>query len=923
MPRLVLFFCMILTTLGCIAQDGNKISLRGQVTNEKNNSPLEFATIFIADQTTHYSAMSGENGQFVIPGIKKGRYKLTVSFVGYNKYEEIISFSADTTIIIRLTSSLTPLDEFVVTASESRSMTSSTIINRTAMEHLQPSSFADLLELLPGGKAKDPVLTSSNLARIREVGRSSSKYDISTLGSSFLIDGIPLSTTANMQYTTGSEILLNNGYVDDSRSTVNRGVDMRSISTDQIERVEIIRGLASVRYGNLTSGLIKIERKRGINPLEARLKVDALSKLFAIGKGFEISKNTILNIGVDYLDAKADPTNRIENYQRINTSVRFSSKWDKKLYMLRWDKNFDFGHTLDKEKTDPETGYDKIDLYRSAYNRFGLNNNLKWTFKRASFINTLELLTSVSYEIDKIKQTRFVQVTSPTAIPNTTEPGVSDGIYLPPNWTSHLTVDGRPLSIYSQLNGTFSVKILSVVHNLQSGAEWKYDKNFGDGQVYDVTRPPSPYMSTRPRAYSDIPALQTLALYVEDDVNIPIYGNQLRLNAGIRASSMLGINPKYRMSKKYYFDPRSNIEWSFPSIEIRNKSLKISVGGGLGWQSVNPTLDYLYPDWIYNDIVQLNYYHNNPDYRRINIKTYKNKFINYDLEPSRNRKWEIKLNMSYDNNYFSITYFREKMKNGFRNETTTFQLQDYKIYNPNSINSSELTAPPDLDQMTFVSDTIISLYGQATNGSVIQKEGVEFSFSSKRFEALKTRITMNGAWFRSYYDNSTLVFKSAQRAINGGYIKEKGIYKSDGSGMTMEVLNTNLMFDTYITIIDFIFSTSFQSTWFSKQKSKIYDGMPIGYIDKKGNIHPYTEAERNDTYLGTLYIPVNPDKFTKKKIPFAMDVNFKMSKNFKDKVKVSVFVNRLFDYRPDYTVNGHTYHRNVTPYFGAELNFKF
>ena len=37
---------------------------------------------------------------------------------------------------------------------------------------------------------------------------------------------------------------------DRKRSTVNRGVDMRSISTDGIEQVEIIRGIPSVEYEN-------------------------------------------------------------------------------------------------------------------------------------------------------------------------------------------------------------------------------------------------------------------------------------------------------------------------------------------------------------------------------------------------------------------------------------------------------------------------------------------------------------------------------------------------------------------------------------------------------------------------------------------------------------------------------------------------
>ena len=41
------------------------------------------------------------------------------------------------------------LNEVVVTASESKRATSASIVDRTAMKHLQPSSFSDLMELVP------------------------------------------------------------------------------------------------------------------------------------------------------------------------------------------------------------------------------------------------------------------------------------------------------------------------------------------------------------------------------------------------------------------------------------------------------------------------------------------------------------------------------------------------------------------------------------------------------------------------------------------------------------------------------------------------------------------------------------------------------------------------------------------------------
>ena len=41
------------------------------------------------------------------------------------------------------------------------------------MEHLQPTSFTDLLEMLPGGKSIDPNMGKANLINIREAGNSS------------------------------------------------------------------------------------------------------------------------------------------------------------------------------------------------------------------------------------------------------------------------------------------------------------------------------------------------------------------------------------------------------------------------------------------------------------------------------------------------------------------------------------------------------------------------------------------------------------------------------------------------------------------------------------------------------------------------------------------------------------------------------
>jgi len=215
------------------------------------------------------------------------------------------------------------LQEIVVTAEEHTDKTSASVLQKEAMQHIQPSSFTDILQTLPGGTTKDPNLTHTNTIRLREAsnGSSDSNYDASSLGTSFVIDGAPVNTDANMQYVQSDA-----SGSDAKRNSVGAGVDMRTISTDDIEKVEIIRGIADPEYGDVTSGVVKIERTSKPTPWRARFKADGFSKLFFFGKGIGWNKEqTVLNFGLDYLNAKANPTNTLENYQSITGSERLKA----------------------------------------------------------------------------------------------------------------------------------------------------------------------------------------------------------------------------------------------------------------------------------------------------------------------------------------------------------------------------------------------------------------------------------------------------------------------------------------------------------------------------------------------------------------------------------------------------------------------
>lgn len=184
MFRKVLYIITLLfiSHLSASAQHG--YTLTGTIQDAQTKEPLSFATIQLqtADKTW-YGALSDQNGRYSFTKLSPGEYTATVSYLGYDKLTKTFSISKNTTLAFRLTSSTMALNEVVITASESKGVTSASKIDRKAMEHLQPTSFTDLLEMLPGGKSIDPNMGKANLINIREAGNSSEI--ISSLGVGF------------------------------------------------------------------------------------------------------------------------------------------------------------------------------------------------------------------------------------------------------------------------------------------------------------------------------------------------------------------------------------------------------------------------------------------------------------------------------------------------------------------------------------------------------------------------------------------------------------------------------------------------------------------------------------------------------------------------------------------------------------------
>lgn len=902
-----------------MALTANAAVVKVQVLDGETHEPLEMAAVSLSNSRNNTAGgLTDADGTYTTFDLADGQWVLSTSIVGYKPSRSTITVSGKTPMAF--TVSMTPNDpigEVVVTAREGRQATSASLIDSTAMQHLQPTSFSDLLELVPGNISTDPSMGKPNTINLRTATNvtANDDYMTSAIGTSFVIDGVPVNNNATMQTTpdgTHSE-----------RATVAKGVDMRAVATDDIEEVEIVRGIASVEYGELTSGLVNIKRKRGVTRLEARFKADSKSQLFYLGKGFAMpGKDWILNTGISYLDAKIDPRNSRENYKRINASLRSNKRWDNTAVNINWNSSLNYTATFERDDNDPDlTINNTVDRFSTSNHGLSWNNTLSIKPIVQRTWHDATLTTGVSYTRERMEQERDVSTSQILPLPISLTPGSNYVDYLPMSYRAWLNVEGDPFTAFVKGATTFQFKTSRLTSTLKAGVEWNMSKNYGRGKVYDLTRPITSVTSSRPRAFSDIPAMHQMSAYVESRNLIRLGSQTIEATAGLRETQLLHLDSRYALSGKPYLDPRATLSWVMPSIYIAGMPLVPELTGGVGLQTKMPVAAFLYPDLLYSDFVQLNYYHNVPDYRTLNVMTYIEDLTNYDLKAARNLKWELRADLSYRDNRLSVTYFRENMNDGFRH-TGFVHRYTYNKYDATGYDPYAAGHAPTIDMLPYTVANYQTVRSTVTNGSLTRKQGVEYTFQSRRLPYLRTRITVSGAWMRTINNNSQPLWYKPSIVLQGQEMQYIGLY-DDKDGSTYESFNTNLIFDTDLPRLGLRFSIGVQNMWYTSRQTLLRDGIPTHYMDPDGVVHPYTAECMTDLYLQHLVRNYSSTAFIKYTVPVETAFNLKATKTFwNNRVNVALYVNRLFAVHPNYKQNGITVRRYSSPYFGMELNLK-
>ena len=534
MKKLIFIAFFISGLCSALFAQTDKATVEG-VVRDSDGKPLSFATMFIAELGTGVS--TDLEGKFRFTGTKGTEYTLNVSYLNHVDKEVKVKAGSPEPLVIVLEEQSYELAEVVVMADYKKNQGSTAVINQQALEHIQPTSVADVLSLIPGGLFRESSATGFNRISLRQSGSD----DNTSLGMAVVMDGIPQDNDGFRASIPG---LSTDEYSD--RLGMNRGIDLKTLSTDHIRKIEIVKGISSAKLGNLSSGVIQTTSKIGITPAQLRMKVDPLTKLIYLGKGFRISpKMGYLHTGIDYTSVYDDRRDPMSKYSRLTGQVTYNNSvdvGDKTLFLFF---KLSEVYTLNQAKED-ELTQDYNESFRNKYSRTGASFKAQM-YDLGKIVDNVEFIASADYTYDLIDRNRLVQTGTPLPSPLATEEGESEGIYLPSTYYSPFQIENKPLSLLTQLNAESLFETRSFRHKVIYGLSWKRTKNYGEGVMVDMTRPPYPGNNeyVRPVPNRSIPALSVGAAYAEEQLKHSNRWFDFELNAGVRFTQMFNLDTKY------------------------------------------------------------------------------------------------------------------------------------------------------------------------------------------------------------------------------------------------------------------------------------------------------------------------------------------------------------------------------------------
>lgn len=882
------FISTALMIICCVSVFSQRYNLSGQVLDEKDKTAIAYAAVYLPECESW--AITDADGLFTIERVPAGVVTMNVRYLGYVTYEQQLVIDKNITgLVVPLQKSNLTIDGIVVTAQKKKdNETTSYLIDRTTLQHAQIINVSSLSSLLPGGRTIGDQNLASSDTRIA-LRSESNEMGNASFGTAIDVDGVRLQNNSAM-----NEI---------------KGVDVRNISSANIESVEIITGIPSVEYGDLSNGIVKINTRKGKTPLYVDIATEPKTKQIAISKGWELGKQYgTLNASFEHTKSVSNILSPFTAYDRNSLSVSYTNIF-----------NENGGHPLSltanlagnvggyNSKADPDAFSETYTDTRDY--TFRGNIKLDWLLNK-SWITNVSVMASMVYS-DKLSEVKSNE-NSASTIPyiHTREEGYfvaskyddnpDANIILSPTgyWYRVKYTDSKPIDYSVKIKADWARRWGNVYNRVMIGAEWACNGNNGRGVYYDNMR----YAPTwREYRYDELPFMHNYALYAEDRLRFSTgEESSMQITAGVRSDITDIAQSEYGAASS--FSPRVNVKYVFWE-DKKQWISDLSLYGGMGKSVKLPSFEVLYPSPTYSDklaFASASTMDNTSYYAYYTLPA--KAVYNSDLKWQYTRQMELGLESEIKGTKISLSAFYNKTMNPYMSvyeytpysykQTTQEHLNACAIPSYNRIyeidSSSGIVTVNDktgmLPAQQLAYKTLNTFKGNVryTNGSPVRRYGIDWVVDFARINSLNTTVRLDGRYYHYKGLDETIcasVPSSASTMADGNPYKYVGYYKGTNSGAVSvsngslsKQLNMNMTITTHIPKVRMIFSVRIEGNLYNyKQALNEFSNGDRGFVLE--DVGDYFGSD-TDIYDRNRYVAVYPLYYTtweapETKIPFA------------------------------------------------------
>ncbi len=879
--------------------------LAGKVVDLNTGRPIEGALVTV--QGTTISTMTGDNGKFKVE-LPPGKVSITIHIKEYyatciqdieveegkvTTYKcEMVPGDPEQNIFFSI-GGITVIDERELIPKETETVHE---ISSAEIEHQLSTNLGDILDLIPGVERTDsPGLSEMSQVNIRGASMAENKSQ-ALFGAKVIVDGVPMSNNANLQTGSGTSMST-------SKSYAGTGLDLRTIPADNIENVEVVTGIPSVEYGDLTSGLVRVRTKMGRQPHRLKVKSNPDTKESNLSGGWVFDRhNTSVSYNLNYAYSQRNIRREGDEYSRYNAQVTVRNKlFDEKLEMM----NKFYYHGVDDEQNFKKDDPLSVEQYNDDRTLI-YGNNVDYNFDEDK---KLELKSSIKYtKRDSYRQSLTGADTR--VLTDETEPGTYPGLVDAGSYIYKIWTRGEEWSANAKLNFKYDYNLFDLDNSLLAGGEYSFDGNYGEGKIFNPLEPPYGSTGRRPRPFDDVPPLHTANLYLENELSGFWRMHPYSINLGLRYEmytpdklNLDGIfNDKGVVESKNgtFLNPRIRCRYElFDGTQLR---------ASWGKSSKMPPLSSIAPGPDYIDIVE----ETPPDSTPLmSVYVFDYQDRNRYIKGYQSEKGELSLDQRIGPVGLTFTGFYSHSSDQLETKNEPVILKRYS-YDEESYPDGE---PEPIDTIYDTSSGGANAY---ENTGWHRNYGLEFMLRTKRIEKISTSFMISASYVKVTSGRDGVYMSSPRENEEIGHTIYPYYRDIDSWDRKMVV---NYKADWFIKRVGMWVTFFLQQTLFDADQNAVEPYMySTGYYDPiEGKRVSISQQESDE--LGLTREFEKTDLIIDKRPNDRLLFNINVSKSLGRGAEVSLFVHNVFDDAAWYQdIYGNWRSRNPDIFYGVEFS---